>query len=236
MSLSRPTATTSPAKLYLKWKGITGVLYYYNKESDKEVEIERPFKFVVLDELHSVSGFSEQDNSGIYSNEVRVIGEELHIMTRAGELLRGPYTQIKDSIKAKGGKYTKSIYLATEIDGETIIANLKLSGAAGGAWMDFTRENKGYTDTEVTIEEKALEGKKGATVFQMPIFKVSEMSYEVRDTATELDKELQTYLDQKLGEKAEADRPMKQSDVFKSLDIEPNDVPEGEIDLSSIPF
>lgn len=230
MSLSNQSSESNPSKRFFQWKAGSGKLVYWDGEAKQEKAVKRPFKFAVLDELHTVSGFSEQENTGIWANEVKNLGEE-NIVVRAGakELASGKYSEIKDSVKAKGGKYTKSVYIATELDGLLSIANIKFSGAAFGAWMDFSKLGSIYGNWTI-IEEATKEGKKGATKFLMPKFSPELMDDAERAAAVELDKQLQSFLASKRTAPVQEE---KTTDTIVTADDFEEDKP---IDLSSIPF
>lgn len=244
MSLSNQTTTTNPAKRFMKWKGISGDLVYWDSENKKEITVKRPFKFAVLDELSCISGFSESDNQNIYSNEVKSTAtEKITVKVGGGTLMDGLYVDIKDRVKSKGGKYTKSVYIGTDIDGVLSIANIKFSGAGFSSWIDFTKQGSIYNNWTVFTND-TTEGKKGATVFQMPVFTAELMGDDDRTKAIDLDKELQKYLETKTQSHAPdrtelTDDEQITHDNVKQMftkDVVLEDIDDKPIDLSEIPF
>lgn len=208
MSLSRPnTNLSNPAKMFITWNGVKGLFEYYDKTVDPPVnrEIKLPFKFIILDELTTISGFSETFGCGIYSNEVRnTTQESLKVKTfKPGINLLGLYKDIKSDIVAAGGKYAKSIYVCIRVNGEFMLANLKLSGSSFSSWYDFCKKHKNREGMCVVVEDFHSE-KKGAVVYNVPNFTVSSATDETIRIATDLDAELQTYLDQSLSKKSDA--------------------------------
>jgi hypothetical protein len=196
MSLSNPKAT-NPATRFMQWRGGEdggGRITYYDKEQEEEIEVSLPFSFIVLDELHTITGFSEKDHSGFWSNEVDNLNKELVVRTKAGIITRGKYADISDEIKSKGAKYAKSVYIAfKDEDGELAIGNLKIAGAAMTAWIDFQKK----FDVEkcaVMITDKPKKAKKGSNVYFVPVFEGQKLGDATKKAAVALDEQIQSYL------------------------------------------
>ena len=80
--------------------------------------------------MHTIGGYSDSYNSGVYANEVEDISkEELTVKTfKGGYEKRGLYSEIKEQIKKEvDAKYAQSIYLMTK-KGELL--RLQIHGAA----------------------------------------------------------------------------------------------------------
>ncbi len=189
MSFSEPKLE-NPAKKYIDFK--EGKFQYFDKETEKNVTIELPIYFVVLDELSTISGFCEKHNCGIYSNEVHRITEEiLKVKTfKGGEQIIGLYKDITDAVARLGGKFTKSVYgMLCTPDGNELV-NFKFRGAAFSSWLDkkFNPEKFGV------IIKETFEASKGKTVYQVPVFKAFNLTDDLKLQATVMDKELQNYL------------------------------------------
>lgn len=211
MSRSNPTLNNhNPATKWFEWSGETGCIKYYSKANDANFEVPLPFSFMVLDMLNTVRGFSDSDGSGIWSNEVRDITHgALKVQTKEQVIAVGKWGEISDKVKARGGKFAKSIYIAFYDDEKTLhIGNLMLKGAALSAWFDFAK-TVNVEEGAIKIAE-AVEATKGKTVYQVPVFKALQVSEESNEKAIELDKVLQEYLAGYLGHKiveVEADTP-----------------------------
>jgi hypothetical protein len=202
MSFSQPTKVENPALHHYEWKN--GKLSWFKKydEPDKNgkkgenVDAVLPFQFIVLDELTTVTGWHDQSNSGIYSNEVKNMSKQQLIVRafKGPEIARGLYADIKDTVKAAGGKYTRSIYIAEKMDRSDsyVISQIKFAGAAFGAWLEFTKNHN--PESGKFLITGAVEGKKGATVFQVPTFRYGDLNEDDIKAATELDQDLQKYL------------------------------------------
>jgi len=160
---------SNPATKFIEWKSNDKAFEYYDKEAQKKVSIPLPFKFLVLDELHTVKGWNDATSSSIYSNEVKFISKEIMTVKpfKGNEIAKGLYKDIKEKIVAAGGHYTKSIYIMLE-DGS--LANLQLKGSSVQAWGEFTQKSRTRLPEEWVIVKTAKDGKKGAVKFSMPDF------------------------------------------------------------------
>jgi hypothetical protein len=196
MSRSNPIdEVKNPSKRFYEWNGESACFKYYDKEKEEKVEVPLPFTFMVLDQLSTVKGWNDASESGIFSNEVRNLKKEV-INVRAfkgGNIASGLYAEIKDRVKAEGGKFTSSVYIAVKNeDGKLEIANLQLSGAAVNAWMDFKKRVESIYSGAVTVKG-FTEGKKGSVTFKMPEFKQVKITPETDAEAKVLDEKLQGY-------------------------------------------
>ncbi len=132
---------SNPATKFLEWKSNDQCFEYYDKEAQKKVQVPLPFKFLVLDELHTVKGWNDATQSAIYSNEVKYISKEPMTVKpfKGNEIAKGLYKDIKDKVVSAGGHYTKSIYIMLE-DG--LLANIQLKGSAVQKWGEFTNKTR----------------------------------------------------------------------------------------------
>lgn len=196
MSRSNPTLQ-NPAERRFTWKGSEGKVVYYDKDREAEVNVPLPFEFLVVDELAMMTGFSDQDNSSYWSNEVRSVATQpFMVKTRSGTKQVGLYKDLTD-VRSKGARYTKSIYLVYQINGNYFLGNFKAAGSALTAWIDFTKKHR-VQDTGKVIITGSTEAKKGTTTYYIPTFEYAESTYEENGIASELDKGLQVYLAQYL--------------------------------------
>lgn len=209
MSRSKPTeGARNPCTRWFEWAGGKdgGFLRYYDKEKGENVKVELPFGFLLLDELSTVRGWNDASESAIYANEVHVLQrDQLTVKAfKGGDLVSGLYADIKDRVRALGGHYAQSIYIAYKDGGELKIGNLSLKGAAAGAWMEFKKaapsrqdasgkQVRGFYVDAVKIGS-FLELKKGATVYRVPVFSLVPSTAETNTQAAGLDVTLQEYL------------------------------------------
>jgi len=200
MSRSNPTLT-NPALHFFEWKGGQGILQWYDKENKKNVMVKLPFEFLVLDELSTITGFNKQQDSGFWSNEVRnVTKDELFVRTSKGPFEAGLYANLAQT-RAKGGGYTKSIYLAHKIKDEWVIGCFKASGSALSAWIEFTKTmQRGALDTGKVIMAQGEAQDSPVGKFFPPKFTYMKADSDENDIAADLDRELQVYLSQYLAQ------------------------------------
>lgn len=207
--LERPTkASSNPAQKFLHWKSNKKCFSYWNKETEQEVDIELPFKFLFLEHYHTVKGWHGATDKGIVSNEVYALGSEpLNVRTFAGiDISKGLYKDIKDTVKAAGGVYFRSVYVMLE-DGT--LANLQLKGAAVGGlkkeqavkkievqgYSDFYNDNKHLLDNQWIEVNGAADGKKGATSYAVPVFSLGQpIGTDADAMATKCANVLQEYI------------------------------------------
>ena len=197
MSFSNPTLE-NPAKKFIDFKSDDKQFVYWDKELGEKGEsviVPTPIYFIVLDELTTISGYYKEGDCGIYSNEIHRINEEvLNVRTfkKGGPFITGLYSAIKDSIKAIGGKYTKSIYAMMLVpDQLPELVNFRFKGAAFSAWLD-KRVN---TNTQVVcIEDEFIEEHNGKTVYNVPVFSGFKMRPGYQTVAIDMDRQLQNYL------------------------------------------
>ncbi len=206
--------SSNPAVKFLQWKSNDKKFSYYDKEEGKNVFVDLPFKFLTLTEMHTVKGWNDASESGIYSNEVKFISkEELNVRSfKGGEIAKGIYKEIKEQIVKAGGHYSKSIYILVE--GE--ICNLQLKGSGVQSWGDFTQKTRSRLSDEWITVNKAQEMKKGSIKYSVPVF---EFNSSLSDTEAKIADEqfdiLKEYLE---GYKATNER---EADVEKSDDSMP---------------
>lgn len=216
MSRSNNTELKSPATRFFEWNGDKGGFKYFDKERGEKgenVSVPLPFRFLVLDQLTTIAGYSDADQSGFWSNEIRDTKKEtLSVRTKKGLEMTGLYEQVKEKLSSKGADYAKSVYIAYYNENkELVIGNIKMKGAAISAWIDFCKKAKVY---EGAVQVKTmLEGKKGKTVYQIPVFEAIPVTPETNDIAIGLDKELQCYLTEYFARRASNEPEVTQEEI-----------------------
>jgi hypothetical protein len=208
---------SNPATKFIDWKSNDKQFSYYDKETKLQVPIPLPFKFLALDEMHTVKGWSDSCQSAIYSNEVKFISKEILTVKpfKGNEIAKGLYSEIKEKVKAAGAHYVKSIYIMLE-DGS--LANIQLKGAACQSWGDFTKKNRSRLPDEWVTVKKSIEGKKGAVKYYTPEFTFDKsLSESEMDLADEAFGVLEVYLKAYLV-KAEPSVSEVDPDVLATID------------------
>lgn len=196
------TPQSNPATKILSWKSNDKKFSYYDKESQTNVAVELPFKFLVIDELASVKGWSDALSGSIISNEVKFISKEplkvkCYNKNLKGEsastiIANGIYKDIKAEVNSAGAKYHKSVYIMLE-DGS--LANIQMKGSVVKVWSEFTQKTKSRLTDEWVLVENAVDGKKGAVKFSTPSFKFDKsLSDSESAMADEVFNKLEAYL------------------------------------------
>lgn len=198
MSRSKPTQNNpNPAETFFEWRGGEGQLTWYDKIEKKSVEVPLPFRFLVLDQLATVTGYNEKLKSGVYANEVRSTKEEpLHVKFFNGEeIAKGFWREIKERVNAKSGNFATSVYIAYREGHDLKIGNLKISGCALGPWIELNKKHRKDVEAKAIILTKGEKQKVGRVEFFPPDFAIIETSKETDDQAKSLDAQLQEYLE-----------------------------------------
>jgi hypothetical protein len=215
MSRSNPTLT-NPSQHFFSWVGSKGILVWYDKDNQKNVEVKLPFTFMVLDELATISGFSKRDQSSYWSNEVRnVANEEFIVKTSKGIKQAGLYKDLAD-VRAKGAKYAKSIYIAHRIGDDYVIGNIKALGSCLSAWIEFSSRNVVGNGSVILTGSSHVPEDHGINEYYIPTFEYHSSTDEENEIAIVLDRELQVYLNQYLAA----------SKFNRSQEDEANEVPK----------
>lgn len=197
MSISQPTLTQNPASKFIEWSGDLNTFFYFDKEKKEKVLLNSDLYIISLDQLTTISGFSEKNNSGIWANEIKDLKNDILIVKcKSGILISGKYDEIKEKLSNLGAKYTKSVYAAIIIPQENSIpklelVNFKFHGSSVAPWI----EAKVGDDGSVIVLKKGTEQKKkGKTVYYEPIIIKTKVREDILEKAISLDKELQLYL------------------------------------------
>lgn len=228
MSLLDDSRPQNPAAHFINITG--GELKYYDKESGENIKVPTPFKFIVLDQLATVKGWSVSEDTGIWSNEVKAVGKEtLNVRTKNGLKSSGIWRDIKDEVKTDGGKFVASVYVAAKgRDGlETQV--LLLKGAALNAWIEFTKKTD-VRKNKIVLSEWKEEGK--AVKYKVPVFTAVDMEDGELEEAKALAEELREYHSQYFSY-----NPDKHNEDAVQKDVVVEDIDEDEpINLDDIPF
>jgi hypothetical protein len=167
-----------PASKYLEWSSDDKCFKYWNNATKSNELVELPLTFLVLKEMHTVKGWHDKSQSGIYANEVKNISSEiLEVKSFKGGLLaKGIYKEIKEIIDNVGGRYIKSIYAMTK-EGEII--NLQLKGSAVQEWGEATNKGRSRLADEWVTVSGADDRKKGKVNYSVPVFKFDHSLNEI---------------------------------------------------------
>ena len=192
MSRSNNVDVKNPAVKFFQWSGDEGTINFYDKEAKEKVNVPTPFTFLVLDKLITITGYSDDDKSGYWSNEIlNTKTDTLTVRTKSGIKAIGYYDEVKTLV---GAKFAQSVYIAFYDDNKQLrIGNFKLNGCAVSAWIEFCKGKNIYQNA-ITIVGRGEEQTKGKTKYYAPVFATKEVSEATNDKSKELDLELQEYL------------------------------------------
>lgn len=189
------STSSNPTSKYLDWKSNDKSFSYYDKEAGENVKVDLPLRFVFLQHYHTVKGWNDASQSGIYSNEVYYIGSEPMTVRafKGGTIAEGIYKDIKQDITNAGGKYHRSVYVMLE-DGS--IANLSFKGAVVREWSDFMESSKNLVDNQWIEVNSAKDQKKGSIKYSTPEFTLgANLNAKDSAQADSVASELKAYLD-----------------------------------------
>ncbi len=199
MSRSNKTNLPNPASRFYQWKGNAGHFQYYDKslgEKGETVVASLPLRFMVLDSLSTIKGYSESQKRGFWANEVRDVRKDILTVHVGGNVVaEGLYQKgvLIARPECRGAKYCQSVYVAIRIGNKLEIANLQLTGAALSSWFEFRKKEKDVEDGVIEVVE-SVENKKGAVTFRIPVFHKISSNAAAEAQAEQLDKILQVYL------------------------------------------
>ena len=196
----------NPTSRYMEWKSNDQAFQFYDRDAGQNIKVELPMKFLFLQHYHTLKGFSESHNIGMYSNEVFYIGSEpMSLRTqpkrdRDGNLIQksiliaeGLYKDIKPQVLAAGGKYHRSVYVMLE-DGT--VANLSFKGSVVSEWSSFMDNNKNNVDNAWIEIKEAKQMKKGSIKYSVPEFTLGKAITKVQsDMADDAASKLKTHFD-----------------------------------------
>ena len=197
--------SSNPTAKYLSWKSTDKCFSYYDKQEQENVNVQLPVKFVFLQHYHTIKGWNDPTQTGIYSNEVFYIGKEpLNVVTFKGKkIASGLYKDIKTDVAAGGGKYHRSIYVMLE-DGS--IANISLKGAGVKVWSDFVEASRNLIDNQWIEVASSSDEKKGSIKYSVPVFTLgSTLGVEVSAQADKAAAELKVYMNKYFSNETKAE-------------------------------
>lgn len=197
MSRSNPTDNAAhPCARWIEWDGSNGEFRYYDKETKKNASLSDSLTFILLDQVATIKGWHDASDSGIFSNEVRDVKQDVLVVKafKGGTLAEGSYRQIRDRVIAQGGYFTANLYSAIKIGEELAIASVQFKGAALNAWVEFSKKNRSELYKKAVRCKGFEEGKKGKIVFRTPIFHLADVTPETDAKALDCDRVLQEFL------------------------------------------
>lgn len=230
MSRSNQTQTKNPANRFFEWSGSEGKIKCYDKERGVRALLDLPFTFIVLDQLACVVGYSDAEDCGYYSNEVRDTRTNPLVVRYAknnSEAFRGLY---KD-MNLPGAKFAWSVYIAYKDGDKLDIGNLKIYKSAIHPWKLLRQSHNIFTGA-ISFAD-SMPAKKGSNNYFVPVFTPAPLGADSDKEAQRLDKEiLQPYLQQIQASRMEA----KEQRPDGQTKIEPIEEPKADEPIDDLPF
>lgn len=149
----------NPTELWISWSPSRAEFFYYDKNLKENIFIGPKIKFIILDILKTVTGYSKEYQKGIYANEVHdTLNQKMRVSIMGEQpvlIAEGIYSAIKDKVKAAGGKYTQSVYVALLDNDNFKLANIKINGInnmkedpktgqSSSSWVTLKNKYQGY--------------------------------------------------------------------------------------------
>ena len=211
---SNTAGSSNPATKFLEWDTQASAWEFWDKENKVSKTLPINTAFIVLDQLNTAKGWDDR-KGGMWSNEVRSVGDALTVRCKDGILATGTWSDVKTT---NGIKFTKSVYAMAKVGSDYELVNFQLKGCALTAWIEFQDEVGGSSklegDVVVSIKE-AVADKKGAVSFNKPVFAIvsNSLTDEAALQADRMDAELQAHLDAYLGINEKSEGHTEQSEA-----------------------
>ena len=193
--------TPNPAVCRWKWKGKEGQLLWYDKAAKEEIEEQLPFVCLLLTRTASVTGYSRPRKSGMYSNDVQdTLAQPFVVRWQSkglGTVAEGLWQDIKDKVKANGGKFAVNLYVAFRDPADKIlkIGCVQASGCALGPWIEFENTFNDDLYTKAIVITPGSKDVSGDVEFVPPAFALKDTKKETDDEAGVLQKQVNEWLD-----------------------------------------
>jgi hypothetical protein len=203
MGRNNNTTLTNPATRFFEWSAVDGTIRYFDKElgeRGENVNVDLPFKFLVLERVAQVTGGVDRNGGyeGFWSNAVMNLKtQKLVVRSKQGIEVSGLYEDIKNH---PGIRYMQGLYIAYYEGQQLQIGFLKIKGAALSSWIEFTKKHRNIFEGAFSVTGSTKQ-KKGSNTYLAPTFefipKVSDASEVVAKTlAAQVEEYMETYLAQ----------------------------------------
>ena len=173
----------NPAELRITWKSADKSFVSYNTTT-KIKETLANVKFAVLYQTVSIAGFSESQNLGIFSNEIKDIkGEVLTVRTKNGVLLEGCFDSIKEKLASVGASFANNLYVQL---GTGELAVIQLSSSALKSWFDYKTANSKKLVSNWVVVSGVEDHKKGAVKYSTPVLTIGDILTSQENQSAEI--------------------------------------------------
>lgn len=159
-----------------------------------------PFVWLFLDETAVVTGYDEEKESFLFSNEVKDTTTQPFVVKwqkkGLGTAATGLWRAIKSQVRGCGGSYSCKVYVAFRDEGKLKIGAITMSGSARSAWIEFKNEVRGDINKKAVVMdvgELTTAPKNKKIEFTPPTFTLNDIKPETDKEALELCKEVEAY-------------------------------------------
>jgi hypothetical protein len=211
----------TPVKKYWKYKAGSGEFTRWDKEKSTNFTTDS-LTFILLEQCSFISGFYSKSEKGvgIISNFVLNTKEQdLNVKTFDGlEIAKGKYQEIKDTVKANGGKYTKGYFIYNLASKE--IEHIAFSGAGLGDPTTPAKERVKIKNAFKYKVEKGVLTKNKASKFYYPVWSpILDIGIEEFDIAQAKAKVIDDYIADYFGRAKTIEEPKEELEThFESED------------------
>lgn len=151
-----------------------GEFYYY----DKVAKAKRPIDLkalVILNVWYTIAGYSQKQNSGIYSNEIADLRDTAFEVKAFGKdgavpIAKWLYKDIKNDVVASWGKLHICLSALSGME----VVHLKLKGAAFYEYTQFLQDKWFNPSGKKLVIEWTEDRQNGAISYKVPKFAVGE--------------------------------------------------------------
>jgi len=227
----------SPAKTNIFFNGRLGKFSTFKEDDEGLSEIQFPFRFVVVDDgAHRVTGrkglskdapkFRSNLAHDGYSTRLRVWLDN----NPESVLAEGSWASMSARMYEQGARFTKVLYILTDVGQGKVLAALHLKGRAFSAWIDATKRINPCGDVSFTVNKvEHMAGGKGEPSL-VPVFEVGKISEETKQLAEDADAILQAWLETQFESPYVAAMPVGSNNNF------PTDEPPQQQEGDDLPF
>lgn len=174
----------NPTERYYEFKSKKKSFVWYDKENDRNVNMNLPAYMIILDTLSCISGYSKKYRSGGFSNEVyNVKKEPLTVKTFNGGFSEtGLYHDIELQLnKTNGLCIHKSLYVLIKDGKDVVMGNIKLKSSAMVEWIEkIDNENIDGSKYGIIISKdfslKYMDEKEKEGAYYIPTFTPFELT------------------------------------------------------------
>lgn len=195
------TRTETPVVANIFFNGELGKFSCLYGEDAELTELPFPLRFIVVDDgAHRVTGKKGLDKDSPKWKSTLAhehYGTSMKVwLDNAPDKIEGngTWAGMKGNLYPLGARYTKLIFVITDMGKGKVLACLQLKGRAFSAWIDATRDINPCGDISFVVKgTKEMKGDKGKPSL-VPVFETAKLTEETKKIAEAADVVLQGWL------------------------------------------